>query len=158
MIKAIGIMILVNLPFFVIAMVLIYFGYVSEGNLFDNKSRKLGLFVSAAILMGVSFLISFVTLRGAYKQNRKIEEITTHGKRGTAKILKLTDTRRSGGSVVGVELQLEISIPNYPKYVAQKTLMLSVVHLPRVQPGSTVDILADPEDKYNEDRIGLILE
>lgn len=47
---------------------------------------------------------------------------------------------------------------NYPTYLAQKTLVIPIINIPQVQPSLTVDVLADPEDKYNEDRIGLILK
>jgi hypothetical protein len=160
MIKALIKLTLFSLPFLLIGAGLIFYGYVTDERALtgDGYNRKTFLYAMGGFFIAITLLLNALMLLLAMKKGRQIREIVTYGKRGTAKILKLEDTGVRINRNPRVKLQLEISIPNYPPYFAQKTLALSVVYLPRVQPGATVDILADPEDKYNEDRIGLILE
>lgn len=99
-----------------------------------------------------------MSLRGAVKNKKRIEEIISHGKPETAKILKLEDTNVRIGDNPRVKLQLEISIPSYPTYQMHKTLVIPHINLPQVQPDSIINVLADPDDAYHEDRIGIVLK
>ena len=159
MIKAIGIIILFNIPFLLGGTGLIYWGYITEAkSLTDNESPKLIFYLFGGLLIGIPFLISVVSLRGAMKKSRQIKEMMTYGKRGTAKIVKLTDTNVTVNDNPRVKLELEISIPNYPTYFAKKTVVIPIINIPQIQPGLTVEVLADPDDRHNEDRIGLIMK
>lgn len=159
MIRAIGLMFLFNIPFLLGGAGLIYWGYITEAkSLTDNESPKLIFYVFGGLVISIPLLISLVSIRRAVKKRNRIKEMITYGKQGTAKILKMSDTGVTINDNPRVKLELEISIPNYPTYFAQKTLVIPIINLPQVQPGLTVEVLADPEDKYNEDRIGLILK
>ena len=159
MIKAIGIIFLFNIPFLLGGAGLIYWGYITEAkSLTDNESPKLILYIFGGLLIAIPLLISLVSFRGAVKIKNRIQEIVTYGKSGTAKIIKLSDTGVTINDNPRVKLELEISIPNYPNYFAQKTLVIPMINISQVQPDLIVNVLADPEDKYNEDRIGVILK
>src|SRR5688500_9891466 len=96
MIKAIGIMVLFNIPFLLGGAGLIYWGYLTEAkSLTDSESPKLIFYIVGVLMIAVPFLISIGSLRRAVKNNKRVEEIVTHGKPGTAKILKLEDTNYS---------------------------------------------------------------
>jgi hypothetical protein len=159
MIRALVKMTLLSLPFLIIGAGLIFYGFIKDERALtdDGYSSKTFLFAMGGFFIGLTLLLNAVMLVFAINKGRRIKEIVTYGKPGTAKILKLEDTGVRVNENPRVKLLLEISIPNYPTYQAKKTLDLSIVDLPRVQPGSIVNILADPEDKSNEDRIGLIL-
>ena len=159
MLKAIVKIFLINIPFLLGGLGLIYWGYITEAkSLMDNESPKLIFYIFGGLLIGIPFLMTVVGFRGAIKNKNKIKEITTYGKQGTAKILKLTDTNVTIGDNPRVKLELEISIPNYPTYFAQKTLVIPIINISQVQPDCIVSVLADPTDSYNEDRIGIILK
>ncbi|MBA3633276.1 MAG: hypothetical protein H0W58_10795 [Acidobacteria bacterium] len=53
---------------------------------------------------------------------------------------------------------LEIQIPNYQTYQAEKKVTIPIIYLSQVQVGSTIDIWADPEDPNNQKKIGLGLK
>ncbi len=161
MFKAIIRLILFNLPFFLISGVFFYFGFIAdEKRLTDDggMSLKNFFYLMGGSFLGITLIINAFILRWMIKKRNQIKEMITYGKQGTAKILKLSDTGVTINENPRVKLELEISIPNYPNYFAQKTVVIPIINIPQVQPGSIVDILADPEDKYNEDRIGLILK
>ncbi len=124
----------------------------------DGFNLKTFFFLMGGLFTLIPFLFIFLSLLFVIRKRNKIKEIVTYGKPGTAKILKLSDTGILINDNPRVKLLLEISIPNYPTYQAEKTLALSIIYLPRVQTGAIVNVLADPDDKYNENRIGLVFE
>jgi hypothetical protein len=158
------VIITVSLPFLLIGAGLIVGGYITDERALtgDGYNLKIFLYAMGGFFIGLTLLSSGVIFLGMFLwqriKGRQIKELNTYGKPGTAKILKLEDTGVKINYNPRVRLQLEISIPNYPPYFAQKTLTLSMIHLPRVQPGSIVNVLADPNEPHNENRIGLILE
>jgi hypothetical protein len=153
-------MISFTIPFWAIGGYLLYQGFTSSPTALtdDGYNLKTFLFGMGGLFTAIPFVFIFISLIIALRKRNKIKEMITYGKQGTAKILKMSDTGVTINDNPRVKLELEISIPNYPTYLAQKTLVIPIINIPQVQPGLTVDILADPEDKYNEDRIGLILK
>jgi hypothetical protein len=113
--------------------------------------------------MGTIFLVLPLAiisgiLLWALAKRRRMEELAATGKQGTAVVLGLSDTGVRVNDNPRVKLLLEIHIPNYQPYQAQKTLTLPLIYLPQVQTGSTINILVDPEQPNNEKRIGLLLK
>ncbi|MEK7724668.1 MAG: hypothetical protein AAB336_09995 [Acidobacteriota bacterium] len=153
-------MILFTVPFWAVGVYLLYRGFTAGPTALtdDGYDLKTFFFEMGGFFTGLPFLFIFISLIVAIRKRNKIKEIVTYGKQGTAKVLKLSDTGVLINDNPRVKLLLEISIPNYPTYQAEKTLDLSIVYLPRVQPGSIVNILADPNEPNNENRIGLVLE
>jgi hypothetical protein len=91
-------------------------------------------------------------------KRKRIAELVATGKQGTAVVLELRDTGVTINDDPRVKLLLEIHIPNYQPYKARKTVTLPLIYMSQVQTGSTIQILADPEQPDDEKRIALLLK
>lgn len=114
-------------------------------------------------LMGTGFLViplatSLGILLWMIAKRKRIQELVATGKQGTAVVLELSDTGVTINDDPRVKLLLEIHIPNYQPYQARKTVTLPLIYLSQVQTGSTINILADPDQPYEEKRIALLLK
>src|SRR5688572_1564543 len=158
--KAVGRLFLFNIPFFLVSGFMFYSGFTAEESALTDDGYNLKWFF---FLMGAGFLIlplaiSLGILIWAVAKRKRMEELVATGKQGTAVVLQLSDTGVSVNDNPRVRLQLEMHIPNYQPYRAQKTVTLPLIYLPQVQTGSTINILADPEQPDNEKRIALLLK
>jgi hypothetical protein len=103
------------------------------------------------MFIAFSVLIYFVHLEEMDK-----EEFLYNGKRGKAKVLKLSeDTRYKQNQAI---LVLEVSVPNYKTYQTQLSERILPIHAPKVQPGLIIDVLVDPHQPNNPKRILLLLD
>jgi hypothetical protein len=160
MIKAIGKLLLFNIPFFLVSGFMFYSGFTADEKALTDDGYNLKWFF---YLMGTGFLViplatSFGILLWLLVKRKRIEELVATGKQGTAVVLGLSDTGVTINDDPRVKLLLEIHIPNYQPYQAQKTVTLPLIYLPQVQTGSTIQILADPEQPHEEKRIALLLK
>ena len=158
--KAIGKLLLFNIPFFLISGFMFYSAFTADENALTDDGYNLKWFY---FLMGTIFLVLPLAiisgiLLWALAKRRRMEELAATGKQGTAVVLGISDTGTRINDNPRVKLLLEIHIPNYQPYQAQKTLTLPLIYLPQVQTGSTINILADPAQPNNEKRIGLLLK
>jgi len=158
--KAIGKLLLFNIPFFLVSGFMFYSGFTTDEKALTDDGYNLRWFF---FLMGTAFLviplaISFSILIWMMVKRKRIAELVATGKQGTAVVLALSDTGVRVNDNPRVKLLLEIHIPNYPPYQAQKTVTLPLIYLPQVQTGSTINILADPTQPDNEKRIALLLK
>ncbi len=160
MIKLLAKLILFNLPFLLIAAVMFYLGLTTNDRSLtsDGFNLKIFFYLMGAGFGGLSLLGCAGFLIFAFVKRKRIEQIVAHGKQGTAKILRLTDTGTRINDDPRVKMLLEISIPNYETYRAEKTFTVPMINLSQVQVGETVSVLADPEQPDNQKRIGLILK
>ena len=158
--KAVGKHLLFNIPFLLISGFMFYSGFTADENALTDDGYNLKWFY---FMMGTIFLvvplaiISGILLWGRAKR-RQMEELAATGKQGTAVVLGLSDTGTTINDNPRVKLLLEIHVPNYQPYQAQKTVTIPLIYLPQVQTGSTINILADPDQPNNEKRIGLLLK
>jgi hypothetical protein len=137
-----------------------YSGFTTDEKALTDDGYNLKWFF---FLMGTGFLVislatSFGILIWMMVKRKRITELVATGKQGTAVVLQLSDTGVRINDDPRVKLLLEIHIPNYPPYQAQKTVTLPLIYLPQVQTGSTINILADPAQPNNEKRIALLLK
>jgi hypothetical protein len=158
--KALGKLLLVNMPLLLVGGFMFYSGFTTGEKALTDDGYNLKWFY---FLMGTAFLviplaISFGILFWMTVKRKRIAELVATGKQGTARVLALSDTGVSVNDDPRVKLLLEISIPNYQPYQAQKTVTLPLIYLPQVQTGSSINILADPEQPNNEKRIALLLK
>jgi hypothetical protein len=158
--KAIGKLFLFNIPFLLISGWLFYQGFAASETALTDDGYNLKWFF---FLMGAGFLviplaISVFLLIGLIIKRKRIEELVATGKQGTAVVLSLSDTGVTVNDNPRVKLLLEIHIPNYQPYKAQKTVTVPLIYLPQVQTGSTINVLADPEQMFDEKRIALLLK
>lgn len=124
----------------------------------DGYNLKWFYFLMGTIFLVLPLAIISGILLWALAKRRRMEELAATGKQGTAVVLGISDTGTRINDNPRVKLLLEIHIPNYQPYQAQKTLTLPLIYLPQVQTGSTINILADPAQPNNEKRIGLLLK
>jgi hypothetical protein len=157
--KAIGKLLLFNTPLFLVSGFMFYSGFTADENALtdDGYNLKRFYFLMGAIFLALPLATSAGILLWGMAKRRRMEELAATGKQGTAVVLKLSDTGTRINDNPRVKLQLEIHIPNYQPYQAQKTVTLPLIYLPQVQTGSTINILADPEQPNNEKRIALLL-
>jgi len=158
--KAIGRLLLFNIPFFLISGFMFYRGFTADEKALTDDGYNLKSFY---FLMGAGFLliplaITFGILIWIKVKRKRIADLVATGKQGTAVILGLSDTGVRVNDNPRVKLLLDIRIPNYQPYQAQKTVTLPIIYLPQVQTGSTINILADPEQPHDEKRIALLLK
>lgn len=158
--KAIGKLLLFNIPFFLVSGFMFYSGFTADEKALTDDGYNLKWFF---FLMGAGFLllplaISFGILISMMVKQKRMNELVATGTQGTAVVLELSDTGVRVNDNPRVKLLLEIHIPNYQPYKAQKTVTLPIIYLPQVQTGSTINILADPEQPNNEKRIALLLK
>jgi hypothetical protein len=50
-----------------------------------------------------------------------------------------------------------VGLPGRAPYQVQKTVTIEMIRLPQVQPGSVVQVLVDPSQPNNPDKVGLLL-
>ena len=158
--KAIVRLLLLNVPFLLISGFMFYNGSTTGENALTADGYNLKRFF---FLMGTGFLViplaaSFGILMWMMAKRKRIAELVATGKQGTAVVLDLRDTGVTINDDPRVKLLLEISIPNYQPYQARKTVTLPLIYLSQVQTGSTIQILADPEQPHDEKRIALLLK
>lgn len=158
--KAIGRLLLFNVPFFLISGFMFYSGLTADENALTEDGYNLQWFF---YFMGaVFFVIPLATSLGILiwlaAKRKRIAELVATGKQGTAVILDLSDTGVTINDDPRVKLLLEIHIPNYQPYKAKKTVTLPLIYMSQVQTGSTIQILADPEQPHDEKRIALLLK
>ena len=158
--KAIRRLLLFNIPFFLVSGFMFYSGFRADENALtdDGYNLKRFFFLMGAGFLGISLAVSFGILIWMMVKQKRIAELVATGKQGTAVILQLSDTGVRVNDNPRVKMLLEIHIPNYPPYQAQKTVTLPLIYLPQVQTGSTINILADPAQPNNEKRIALLLK
>lgn len=79
--------------------------------------------------------------------NWRDRRLRADGLPAKATVLAITDTRsRVNGNPV-VDLQLSVQASADHTYTTQLRATISPVDLPRYQPGMTVNVVADPEDR-----------
>ncbi|HEX8635207.1 MAG TPA: hypothetical protein VF703_13755 [Pyrinomonadaceae bacterium] len=158
--KLVGRLLLFNVPFFLISGFMFYSGLTADERALTDDGYNLKWFF---YLMGTAFLViplatSSGILMWLVTKRKRIAELVATGKQGTAVILELSDTGVTINDDPRVKLLLEIHIPNYQPYQARKTVTLPLIYLSQVQTGSTIQILADPEQPNDENRIALLLK
>jgi hypothetical protein len=158
--KAIGRLLLFNVPFFLISGFMFYSGWTADEGALTDDGYNLKWFF---FFMGTTFLViplatSLGILIWMLAKRKRIAELVATGKQGTAVVLELRDTGVTINDDPRVKLLLEIHIPNYQPYKARKTVTLPLIYMSQVQTGSTIQILADPEQPDDEKRIALLLK
>jgi hypothetical protein len=152
--------ILALLPLLLVGVGLVVGGYLTDPSALTDEGLStrtflyiMGggfVFISLAIMIGLS-------LAGSARQ-KKVEDLLATGQQGEATVLGLEDTGVRVNDNPQVRLLLEVHIEGYPPYQAEKTIVVPLIRLPQVQVGSTVQVLADPSEPDNPDKVGLLLK
>jgi hypothetical protein len=147
------------LPFLVVGVGFIVGAYTADPAALTDDGYPLKTFL---YVMGGFFLLLPVVVLGGFAlvgaaRRRKIENLMATGQQGEAAILSLEDTGVRINDNPRVRLLLEIRIPGYSPYQVEKTLVIPLIRLAQVQVGSTVQVLADPNQPDAPDKVALLL-
>lgn len=114
------------------------------------------LIVGATLLIIVgTFLILFLFSRS---RRKRAENLMATGVQGVATVLGLEDTGMLINNNPRVNLRLQITLPNNPSYELTKTMVIPMIRMSQVQVGSNVQVMVDPTDPTNPNKVGLLLQ
>ena len=121
----------------------------------DLISRSVVLIIVASV--GITVLTFALMFGFALLKRKKVQNLLATGTQGTATILSLEDTGMRINDDPRVRMMMDVTIPGFPPYRVQKTATVSVIRLSQVQVGATVQVIADPSQPNNPDKLGLLL-
>ena len=114
--------------------------------------------ICTLVITVAAIAVPFIIIRKMNENNRKrAEELAAVGTPGQATILSVQDTGMRINDNPRVAVLMEIHIPNVPPYQLQKTITVSIIQLPQVQPGAIVGVLVDMSAPTNPDKVGIML-
>lgn len=113
--------------------------------------------------MGVFFAglpIVLMAMIGLFSSNAnaKAEYLAENGIQGEATVINITDTGTRINDNPRIHIDLEIRLEGYDPYQLRKSMVVPLIRLPQVQPGQMVQVLVDPTDRENPNRVGLLLK
>lgn len=148
------------LPFLVVGVAFLVAGYRASPSALTDDGYPLKTFFYVMggffLLLPMAILVGFALVGSA--KRRKMENLMATGQQGEAEILGLEDTGVRINDNPRVRLLLEVRIEGHAPYQVAKTMVVPLIRLPQVQVGSTVQVLADPSEAGNPDKIGLLLK
>ncbi len=114
----------------------------SKGAAVSSKSSKVGASLGVAFFVGI---FAFALGPGIYHDCRasRIRAKDTHY---TGTVVALVDSHNRVNDDPVVTVTLEVDVPDRGLVRGEVVDAISVVHLPRFQPGSKVEVWVDPDD------------
>lgn len=97
--------------------------------------------VSSVLVLGVAAMVFGPDIKRHYA-NKWLHE---HGVAAPARVMALHDTGRRHNYNPQVRLELEVEPEGAEPFRAELTLVVSAVHLPRMQPGARLAVKYDPQ-------------
>lgn len=122
----------------------------------DGTDKRLFFYLMGGSFLFITLAVGSFLLISTRRRERQLIELAATGEYGTAIILSLSDTGIKINDNPRVTLQLEIHLPNRQPMRAQKTMAVPIIHIPQVQKGSTVNVLADPNQLHDEKKIEIL--
>jgi len=128
------------------------------------------IFGNVATMTIIIIVLSFVCVIGSLvlgfglfwlygrRRRQKAEDLMATGQQGEATVLSLEDTGMLINNNPRVRIGLEIRVPGYQPYRITKTMTLPMIRMSQVQVGSVVNVIADPREPQNPDKVGLLLK
>jgi hypothetical protein len=160
----------IGLPFVLIGAGFIIAGFMTDPAQLtaDGFPAQYFFYLMGAIFLGYS-LIGLVTAvplhllfhkleKNAEQKTLLTEQLKATGVQGKARVAELNDTGMLVNHNPRVRLTLEIRIENRSPYRIQKTEIIPLIRISQVQVGGEIDVLVDPNDPQNPDRIILVLK
>jgi hypothetical protein len=143
------------LPFPIIGLGFIVASFVIDAGEMTDDGFPLNTFL---LIMGIGFLVPLVIvyLVHTVRKNR-IEHLMATGKQGEAVILSLEDTGVKVNDQPRVRMMLEVHIDGHSPYQVEKTAVIPLLALAKVQVGARVRVLADPREPENAKKLALML-
>ena len=123
----------------------------------DGYNLRYFLFFMGGFFMFMgAAAVSFSTLN-FYLRRRRIEKLLEIGQRGKAKILDIKETGIEINDNPRLNFLLEMYFENQNPYRVWKKVTVLTEELYKMQVGSTVNVLGDPNDPQNSKRIEILL-
>ncbi len=111
---------------------------------------SLFLFIPLVLFIGILLTLGV--------RQKRIEDLVATGQQGEAVVLSLEDTGVRFNDNPRVKMLLRVQVSGYPAYQVEKTMVVPLVRLSQLQVGSTVQVLADPSQPGNANKVGLLLK
>lgn len=167
---AIAVTVVVAVPFLLVGLGFIIAGFTAEPTAVTDDGFSLNLFFF--IMGGVFLLVAVGTVpilililwlfrylsKGLQQRQQTIKELQERGLNGTAKVVELIDTGMLVNYNPRVKIVLDVTVQRQAPYRIEKTETIPMTRLPQVQPGQTIEVLVDPNDRQNPDRVILMLK
>lgn len=116
-----------------------------------------GTIGTVALMGGILFIFRLLT-KGVQQRQRLMEELQERGLKGTATVVELIDTGMLVNYNPRVKLVLDVVVERQAPYRISKTETIPMTRLPQIQPGQTIEVLVDPNDRQNPDRVVIRLK
>lgn len=108
---------------------------------------------SLVVMAGVGFVM-WKVFGGLMKQSQERQALLATGMPATGRVMQLMDTGMLVNNNPQVRLIVEVQMPGRPPYQADTTMIVSMLAIPRVQPGCTVNLRVDP---MNPTRVAVLI-
>jgi hypothetical protein len=96
-------------------------------------------------ITGVTLWFVYVKVLGPMMKGQQLQQqLLTTGQRAQGRILQVAQTGTYVNNQPQVQIVLEVAPPGRPPYQAQMVTILSMLAIPRVQPGAIVAVRYNP--------------
>ena len=115
------------------------------GGILTHDNRLIG--IALALFLVTMIVAIAVKARSSSAEKAERLRIWTQGRPASAKVVTLGT---KGGGLNGhpkVDFELEVDLPGHLPYAANISALISMLAIPRVQPGCRIDVRVDPEEK-----------
>lgn len=116
-----------------------------------------GAAFTLVLMGGLLFFFRFLA-KGLQQRQQTIAELQERGLKGTATVVELIDTGMLINYNPRVTLVLDVVVERQAPYQIRKTETIPMTRLPQIQPGQKVEVLVDPNDRHNPDRVMIMLK
>lgn len=110
--------------------------------------------VFTLVVMGGVAFVMWKVFGGLMKQSQERSQLLATGLPAMGRVLQLMDTGMLVNNNPQVRIVVEVQMPGRPPYQADTTMIVSMLAVPRVQPGCVVNLKVDP---MNPTRIALMI-
>lgn len=111
------------------------------------------LLFTLVVFAGVGFVM-WKVFGGLMKQSQERQALLATGMPAMGRVLQLADTGMLVNNNPQVRIVVEVQMPGRPPYQADTTMVVSMLAVPRVQPGCMVNLRVDP---MNPSRIAILI-
>ena len=112
---------------------------------------------TVVLMFGIFWVFRYFA-KGLEQKRQTFEELKERGLKGTATVAELIDTGMLVNYNPRVRIVLDVVVERQAPYRITKTETIPMTRLPQIQPGQTVEVLVDPNDRQNPDRVLIVLK
>lgn len=167
---AIVVTLMVAIPFVVVGIGFIIAGATADPSAVTDDGFSLSIFFyimggvflavaasSIPILVVILWVFSYFA-KGLKQKQETLKELQERGLKGTATVVELIDTGMLVNYNPRVNIVLDVVVERQAPYRIKKTETIPMTRLPQIQPGQTIEVLVDPNDPQNPDRVLMMLK